>query len=229
MGRNLYLCFGEALSEHQKQELECAVAFQKKEEIKSLELPTLIDVVFLLLIFFLVTISLLRPGLPSPIPGPPRKPFDLPEAKGSKIDGEKEILETLLIQIERKDEKDPLSPKLVYTLWPSIKDSVTLEQARAKAKEDSLFAEFPPNFLSMGDQEFANSPPCSLIAKSIKDYKNLAFKEPGLSNFIEIRAIKDTEFRIINFIMIQCSAYEDTIPKLVFRTLSEKRREESGL
>lgn len=207
----------------------CAVAFQKKEEIKSLELPTLIDVVFLLLIFFLVTISLLRPGLPSPIPGPPRKPFDLPEAKGSKIVGEKEILETLLIQIERKNEKDLLGPKLVYILWPSIQNSTTLEQARAKAKEDSLFAEFAPNLLKMSDQEFAISSPCSLIARSIKDYKDLAFKEPSLSNFIEIRAIKDTEFRIINFVMQQCSAYEDTIPKLVFRTLSEKRQEESGL
>jgi hypothetical protein len=41
-------------------------------------------------------------------------------------------------------------------------------------------------------------------------------------NSIEIRAVKDTEFRIINYIMEQVSAYADTIPRLMWRTLTGK-------
>ena len=59
-----------------------------------------------------------------------------------------------------------------------------------------------------------------MIARAIEEHKEVYFFEPNPTNAIEIRAVKDTEFRIINFIMERCSAYGDTIPRLMLRTLT---------
>ena len=86
----------------------------------------------------------------------------------------------------------------------------------------SLFERFTPNFLLLNDDAFSKLPPCLLIEKSIRDYKNRVFFEPRSTNSIELRAVKNTEFRIVNFIMEQCSAYGYTIPRILLHTLSDK-------
>ena len=103
------------------------------------------------------------PGPPSEDKGMRKKIFDLPEAKGSEAVVHDEVLENLLIQIEHKNEQNPASPKVAYVLWPDVEDSLTLSDAFNKAKEDSVFAEFPRNFLDLSPQEFERSSPCSLI------------------------------------------------------------------
>ncbi|RKY84426.1 hypothetical protein DRP98_04980 [candidate division KSB1 bacterium] len=192
--------------------------FVRKEDLKDMELPSLIDIIFLLLIFFLVTYSFSEMGEET---GPARSIFDLPEALGESPVLEEEVLRTLLFQIEHKDSKDIHSPKVVYALWPSLSDSITLSQALVKAREDSsLHAEFPDGFLQLPDEEFQSTPPCTLIANSIARYKTRYFHNVSVTNTIEIRAAKDTEFRIIDFIMDCCAAYQDTIPRIVFHTLA---------
>ena len=62
------------------------MAFKKRVETRRVELATFIDVVFLLLIFFLVTFAVSMPGPPSEDEGMRKKIFDLPEAKGSEAD-----------------------------------------------------------------------------------------------------------------------------------------------
>ena len=74
----------------------------------------------------------------------------------------------------------------------------------------------------MNDLVFSKTTPCSLIQWAIHKYKEENFFKPDLSNSIEIRAVKNTEFRIVNFIMEQCSAFGDTIPRVVLRTLTAK-------
>ena len=196
------------------------MAFIRKETLKDLELPSLVDIIFLLLIFFLVTYSFSEMGEET---GPARSIVDLPEAAGENTVTEEEVLQTLLFQIEHKNVKDKTSPKVVYVLWPSRRDSVTLSQALVKAREDSsLHAEFPDNFLHLSDQQFESVPPCTLMANSIARYKRSYFNNVSLSNTIEIRAARDVEFRIIDFIMSHCAAYQDTIPRLVFHTLATR-------
>lgn len=194
--------------------------FVRKEGLKDLELPSLIDVIFLLLIFFLVTYSFSEMGEET---GSARSIFDLPEAPGETIVVEEEVLQTLLFQIEHKDAKNPSTPKIVYVLWPSWRDSVTLSQSLVKAREDSsLHAEFPDNFLQLSDKEFKSIQPCTLITNSIARYKDSYFQNVSVTNNIEIRAAGDTEFRIVDFIMSRCAAYQDTIPRLVFHTLATR-------
>jgi hypothetical protein len=50
--------------------------------------------------------------------------------------------------------------------------------------------------------------------------ENFRTSAPNNLNTIEIRATKETEFRIISFIMQQCSLYEDNIPRVTFRVMA---------
>ena len=97
-----------------------------------------------------------------------------------------------------------------------------MKEAKLNAIRDSLFAVFPQNFLKLTDKKFSQTKACSLIHSQIKKYKDTYFLEPSPTNSVEIRAVKDTEFRIVNFIMEQCSAYGDTIPQIMLRTLAGK-------
>jgi hypothetical protein len=59
-----------------------------------------------------------------------------------------------------------------------------------------------------------------MIKNEIIGYKDNHFFEPKPTNSIEIRAVWDTEFRIVNFILETCSALGDTIPRINVRTMS---------
>ena len=198
------------------------MAFIRKEEKKGISLPGLIDIIFLLLIFSLATFSFSESWNKEQEGGKGAVDFDLPEAKAMETFEPEEVLQTLMFQIEHMDPQDLTSPKAVYILWSSWEDSLTIEEARRHAERDSLFAVFPPDFLTLSDQDFSQTSPCTLIHWALRTYKNDYFLEPKHSNTVEIRAVRDTEFRIINFIMEQCSAYGDTIPRFMIRTISEE-------
>jgi len=196
------------------------MAFTKSEEKKGLSLPGLIDIIFLLLIFSLGTLSFSESAGDKDQGGEESVDLQLPEARVTDTFKADEILQTLLFQIEHSVPEDQVSPKVVYVLWPASEDSLNIEQAKNNAIEDSLFAVFPMNFLDLSKQDFAQTPPCTLIHWALHTYKQDHFREPNYFNTIEIRAIRDTEFRIINFIIEACSAYGDTIPRFTIRTLS---------
>jgi len=203
------------------------MAFKKTEESREIELPTLIDVVFLLLIFFLATLSASAPGSKTVRPGRQADLPHLPFAEGDETVKQNEILKTLLIQISHKDKNDDSSPKVAYILKPTQGVSHTVQHVLYEAKKDSsAYREFPAEFLTMNEKQFQQCSPCSLIEAHIELYKKENFQEPSISNYIEIRAERDVEFRIVNHIMNTCSAYGDTIPRLVFRTLSETKEKE---
>jgi hypothetical protein len=44
-----------------------------------------------------------------------------------------------------------------------------------------------------------------------------------VSRRIEIRAVKNTEFRIVNAILRECSAFGDTLPAIAVRTLANSK------
>ncbi len=199
------------------------MAFIKKNnDKKGLSLPGMIDIIFLLLIFSLVTLSISQARVETKRRGDQSTEFSLPETRSTETEETGGILQTLLFQIERSDPENVQSPKIVYILFPSIQDSISLEEAKINAQRDSLFATFPDNFLKMNDLVFSKTAPCDLIQWAIQKYKEDHFTKPDLSNSVEIRADKNTEFRIVNFIMEQCSVYGDTIPRVVLRTLTAR-------
>jgi len=199
------------------------MAFVWKDEKKGLSLPGLIDIIFLLLIFSLVTLSVSQTNVETKKRGSKRIDFDLPETKTGETEETNEILQTLMFQIEDVDSTHVRNARIVFVLLPSVKNSITIKQAKLKAIQDSLFAVFPENFLNLTDREFKQTKACRLIHSQIKMYKESHFFKPSFTNSVEIRAVKDTEFRIVNFIMEQCSAYGDTIPQIVLRTIAGKR------
>ena len=198
------------------------MAFIRNFEKKGLSLPGLIDIIFLLLIFSLVTLSVSQSKVETKRHGEDVILFDLPETQSRETEDVEEVLQTLMYQIEHVDGEDVNSPMILYVLVPSVSDSVTIQGAKQKAIEDSLFAVYPVNFSHLEDLEFNRLDPSRLISESLREYKEAYFLRPDLSNAIEIRAVKDTQFRIINFIMEQTSAYGDTIPRLTLRTLTGK-------
>jgi len=198
------------------------MAFIRKEEKKGMSLPGLIDIIFLLLIFSLVTLSVSQAKVETESAGNRDMEIDLPESKSRETEEVDEILQNLTFQIELTDPDDTESNRIVFILHPSISDSLTLKESKDQAVADSLFAEFPENFSGLSDYAFQRLEPCVMIKHELAKFKEDNFFMPDPTNSIMIRAVKNTEFRIINFLMESCAAYGDTIPGLVFRTLTGK-------
>lgn len=194
------------------------MTFVRKEEKKGLSLPGLIDIIFLLLVFNLATLSFSNLSVERQEQGEGTGSFELPKASVSETYESTTVLKNLLFQVEEPDSGSGAGQKWLYVLHPGERDSMTLASARRKAITDSLFAPFPRNFLDLSDYAFERTPPCTLIQWALREYKNDHFPEPSFSNTIEIRAEQNTEFRIINFIIEECSAYGDTIPRFMLRT-----------
>ncbi|GBD93596.1 biopolymer transport protein ExbD/TolR [bacterium BMS3Abin05] len=200
------------------------MAFKKKEGIRDLEFPSLIDIIFLLLIFFLITMQFSVESTSARKSGAKPPDIQLPHAEGSEDVAAEDIISTLLFQIQYKVKNDPQSPRVVYVLEPAGKDSISRADAFNIAKRDSMFAEFPKDFLEMNKRKFRQTNAGQLISNAIYEYKEEHFLAPSIENTVEIRAEKNIEFKIINYIMQECSAYKDTIPRVIFRTLSRSKR-----
>ncbi|RPH90322.1 MAG: hypothetical protein EHM72_19260 [Calditrichaeota bacterium] len=200
----------------------------KSDYEREVELPSLIDMVFLLLIFFVTTMSVSSGGDPKSTSPERQNVIDLPKATGKSIEFEKGKLSTLLFQIEPKDAEDPASAKIVYILWGERNGNVSedalllkLQEERTKESPDSTFyATFPRHFMRMTHEMQDTCRAFRLIADNINRYQAEYFTIAEAANSVEIRAVKNVEFRIINHIMQECSKYEDRIPRVTFRVMA---------
>jgi len=194
------------------------MAFKRSENPRDLELTSLIDIVFLLLIFFLVSFAFSMAGDVSQSKAPTE--IALPKSNVNQIPLKNNKLLNLMIQV-MPDTSGASSAKSVYILWPSYREGVILTEDKAleKTLQDSTFSAFPENYLSLPKAEFVQSEACKLISFSIKEFvEREKILKQNERPIIEVKAEKNTEFKILNFILEQCSLYEDSIPQIIFRT-----------
>ncbi|MBN1783186.1 biopolymer transporter ExbD [bacterium] len=185
-----------------------------------MSLPSLIDVIFLLLIFFMATINMSTVVSDRNRGIYTQKKFDLPEIRNRQTGPVQDILQTLMFQIEHADPQDNASPMVVYALWPSRRDSLTVARARDQAAARKMVAYFVPDAQRNADPDIPNISPYDFITREINRYADQYFRTPNPKNYIEIRAVKETEFKTINHILNACSELEDRIPRIYVRTLS---------
>ena len=196
------------------------MAFRRAEERKDFELPTFIDIIFLLLIFFLLTYSPVPPKV-----GQSTLELNLPNAEGAAKVNQSEKLETMMIEIMPVNKEKPQEGLQVSVLLPF--ENYDLEKAGAvKYKDAKTFAKIyqreavlPANYVTLNKSTFLALPAVKLINDQLDRYVQEKFRISKLTNRIEIRADRSVSFRIINFIIEKCSSYEDLIPSLVFRTM----------
>ncbi len=199
--------------------------FRRRESAKDLDLPTLIDVVFLLLIFFLVTYSSVPPR-----DGHATQELKLPVAEGAARVNQNELLETMLIEIVPVNPKQPQLGYQVSVLWPfealgtEREMPVTYQQAKNFAQRSQRLAALPVNYTSLSKVEFEDLPAVRLISAQLDQYVSRKFRIARATNRIEIRAETGVTFRIINFIIEKTSSYGDLVPSLVFRTMYQKEQ-----
>lgn len=195
------------------------MAFQRKENERSLELISLIDIVFLLLLFFLVSFAFTLAGEVSDTKT--YSEIELPKTDTQLPVIKSDVLENLMIQIMPDTSRFGVSRR-VYVLWPSFEDTTKVSRMQAfhRARQDSTFAVFLPDFLRLPNDEFFSSPPCTLISNSIARYIEMEkFYHGNVRPTVEVRAERTTEFKIVNFIMSVCSSQQQAIPQIIIRTV----------
>ncbi len=194
------------------------MAFPRKQNPRQLELTSLIDIVFLLLVFFLVSFAVSLVGETSQSNA--HSEMALPKTDTKLPAVEHDFLENLMIQIVPDTTNRGVTRK-VFVLWPAFQDTtkVSRSQALMAAHRDSLFEVFPANFLTLPNKEFTGTVAGRFITNSIESYVQMAkLYRRNAHPIIEVRAEQNTEFRILNLIMEQCALYEETIPQIIIRT-----------
>jgi len=203
------------------------MAFRREDRAgrKEIELPTFIDVVFLLLIFFLLTYSPVKPEK-----GEAALQLTLPVAKGLEKVRLSEKLQTMLIEVLPVNAKDLSQGYKVSVLLPFQDYSVltpgprfiTLAKAREYARQYNREGLLPPNYAELPEKKFLDLDVIKMLDREIDRYVRYRFRTPKPTNRIEIRADASVKFRLINFILTKCSSYEDLVPMIVFRTMYQK-------
>jgi hypothetical protein len=197
------------------------MAFKHIHEKKGLSLPSLIDIIFLLLIFFMLTINI------SSIPGGdyPLDYFDLPKVRISQLDQASKVLQTLMIQIEHEknnestEEPGSSSPLVVYALWPDEREPITISTARAYAQEHGKFAYLVDETTRRSNPDIPDISAEDFIKREIEQYAGMHFNVPGDSNsyVIDVRAVNETTFKTINHILNVCSELDIPIKRINIR------------
>lgn len=198
------------------------MAFRRTEIAKSIELPTFIDVIFLLLIFFLLTYS----------PVPPQKgqstlQLTLPIAKGLEKVQLSERLQTMMVEVFPLKAKDLTQGYRVNVLLPFEDYSVvevrprviTISKAREYAQRYGRMAILPANYAAIPDKDFLELDAIKMLDRELERYVEYRFKTPKPTNRIEIRADATIKFRLIGHILEKCSSFGDLVPMVVFRTM----------
>jgi biopolymer transport protein ExbD len=207
--------------------------FSKKspsKESKDLDLPTLNDLVFLLLLFFIATMSITSEGGKKPPSETETKTIVLPTGPVNTANITSTQHTALVFRIETLDRDNPDSTKALYILCPNDSTVATEEAELEKIKQQlvavppdsSKFALFPADFLQLHGAVLDACRPFRLIADNIYKYQNELLSGAKFTNTVEIKADKDVEFKIVNYIMQQCSMYEDRIPTVTFRVLASR-------
>jgi hypothetical protein len=196
------------------------MAFTKINVHKELNLPSLVDLCFLLIIYSLITLPVTKSRVESGRRGKQQSESDLPQTRQNALENADLVLTTLMFKVETGDSADKKDRRILYVLVPGESDTLTLASAKAAALRDSLVAEFPMGYAQMPEPDFLRLRGCRLIREQIATYKNNHFIKPSHSNIIKIRAVRETEFRLVNYIMDQCALYGDTIPRIEVHTSS---------
>ncbi len=196
--------------------------FRKSDIRKEIELPTFIDIVFLLLIFFIVTFSPIAPKV-----GEAELELKLPIAEGAGEVDSSEPLETILIEIlPLKSEEDQegyrVSVLLPFENYSNQRGGITFREAKNFAVQYKRQAFLPLDVSKLSDREYTRLPAIQLINDQIDQYTASKFRIPRPTNRIDIRADQRVQFRVINTIMEKCSSFGDLVPSLVFRTKFKK-------
>jgi len=160
------------------------MAFRKVRDYKELEIVSLIDVVFLLIIFGIVMSVYNRAGT-RPMPGP------------------KDIL-TIHIQRESDGQSDESMPRLMVSI--SNSDQLGTVYMERFPLDESL------NGLTQA--EFEDLPACVLIRDRIEYYAVTLMREDvsKFSDHIYIKVTPDTRLRIVSFVVNQCTPYKELLP-----------------
>ncbi len=198
------------------------MAFKRVEENKDGEPVSLIDIIFLLLLFFLVITGGIQGEGPKSL-----SDEKYPEMGGRPVT-DKNKLRTLTIIIDSKrnaPEESP--PDSLFILWPyrisididqdnqnqnhwhAVFDSwLDYDQSLLQSRENRLYA----------DMASESALACQMLADNINRYANYLSERGADVNEIEIWAIKSTPFAWINLIMTACS--RNAIANLAFRTIN---------
>ena len=159
------------------------MAFRRRRDAKELEIVSLIDIVFLLIIFGIIASVMAgagqdqEPGLPSTF----------------KI--------TLQREPARPDTRE--QPRMIVTILNS--DTVGTIYTEMLPPDDML--------MTMSPSLFETQPACTLLHRRISYFaENLALGTNRFSEHIEVIAGGDTKFRVIGFILKECAAYKNLIP-----------------
>ena len=199
------------------------MAFRKIELKKEFELPTFIDVIFLLLIFFLLTYSPIPP-----VVGQASLELNLPIAEGSTLVNQNEKLETMMIEVLQVNKDNPEMGYNVTVLLPFEEYGldrgipISYQQAKNFAGIYQRQSILPANYTELNTAQFRNLPAVKLIDEQLDRYVERKFRVANITNRIEIRADKEVTFKIVNFIITKCSSYGDLVPSLIFRTMFQK-------
>ena len=159
------------------------MAFRRIEARKDFELPTFIDIIFLLLIFFLLTYSPVPPKV-----GQSTLELNLPEAAGTAKVNQNEKLETMMIEIMPVNKEKPEMGLQVSVLLPF--ENYDMEKAGAVAYKDAKkFAKtyqredvLPTEYVTLGKSEFMNLPAVKLINDQLDRYVQEKFRIAKLTN-----------------------------------------------
>ncbi|MDH3890746.1 MAG: hypothetical protein OEV49_06645 [candidate division Zixibacteria bacterium] len=160
--------------------------FRKIKAAKELEIVSLIDVVFLLIIFGLVM-----------------KVYEI-----SAEDPGEELAKTLKIEIWRQSETDEQG---TLRSWSAVR---FLDTDGALISDTGLFP--PDAGLersSLSDGQFEQLDACKLIRRQLEDYM-LTFEAEDVADpthKIHLVVASDTRVRIVNFIANECIPYRDKV------------------
>lgn len=176
------------------------MAFSYKTKKKGTEIVPLIDMVFLLLIFFLVTTETFQ--VSESKEQVPVNSRNLPESPGSPVSSN-ETLKNLLIRVE-DDSSAVEDRRLVYFVEPE-NGNFTFKQALQKAGEDADFVIVYNDTLMCNRNNFLASHFSREIQEKIHTYREILRDKPVNDRIIDICADKDTPFRLIYYLMEQCS------------------------
>ncbi len=191
---------------------------RRKSPYRGFELTSLIDIVFLLLIFFLVSFAFSLAGDVDETQT--YSEMKLPKTNTLLPVLNDDVLDNLMIQIG-PDSGATANVKRVYVLWPEFEPGrrVTRLQALARAQADSTFADYPSEFIHLPPEAFESLEANRLIRDSIRRYVELEqFYRRTPHPVVEVRAHADTEFRILSFILNRCADYGDVVPQIIIRT-----------
>lgn len=182
---------------------------------EGLSLPSFVDIVFLLLIFFIIYVALNNIGESGETSGG-GEDWNLPEMSEvatQEISADVNILTFVLERLEV--ETGALSKVIIYPIWP---DFVQPRRVEIASKTERNESEFVREYPSGDNVVFDEEPAVVMIKNQIQRYIDAARSNPQYEKSIAIYASPQIPFKLINFIIEQSALIgdEDKISNIRF-------------